>query len=489
MKRREILGAAVAGLAPFNPWGRAWAGDIAAVTLTGGAATLTESDIRDLAKGLKGDVLLKGDAGYDEARQVWNAMFDKRPALIARCASTADVVRAVQFARGHGLLLAVRGGGHNIAGLSTCEGGMVLDLTRLRGTKIDRAARVARVAGGSLLADLDEAAISQGLVTTAGVVSHTGAGGLTLGGGIGRLQRTYGLTIDNVLGVEIVTADGKVLNANKDENQDLHWGVRGGGGNFGVVTEFQYQLHPFDGKVTSFFFGFNPKEAKSLLANYFEYGASAPDSVYVSANLSMGRDGRQILRVGGCLYGTADQCEAALATIRTLGTVTTERAEVVDYIKLQKSTDASSRFGNYHYAKAGFFGETTKGTIDALVDFFDANPMPGGHMGVLTMGGAVGRVAPEATAYPNRSATQNIDVGGGSPDLAEAEKLMAWGRAYWQAIVDYTATGGFYVNQMVEEGDRRVADNFGGNYQRLKALKTKYDPTNLFRINANIKPA
>lgn len=488
MKRRDVLGAALAGLAPFDPWGRAWAADVAAVTLSGGSTTLKDADIRDFAKGLSGNVVLQGDAGYDEARQIWNAMFDKRPALIARCASTADVARAVQFARGYDLLLAVRGGGHNIAGLSTCDGGMVIDLSLLRGAKIDRAGRVARVAGGSLLADLDDAAVPQGLVTTAGVVSYTGAGGLTLGGGIGRLQRTHGLTIDNVLGVEIVTADGKVLRANKDENQDLHWAVRGGGGNFGVVTEFQYRLHPFDGKVTTFSIGFDPSDAKNLLANYFEYGASAPDWVYVSAAMSTEQDGKSNLRVSGVLIGTPDQREAAVAAVRKLGSPTSDRVNVVDYLAVQKSADVSSRFGNYHYSKAGFFGETTKGTIDALVDFFNANPMPGGNMSLLTMGGAVGRVAPDATAYPNRAATQNIDVGGGSSDRAAADKLMAWGRAYWKAIVDHTAGGGFYVNQMMEEGERRVADNFGGNYQRLKAIKAKYDPGNQFRLNANIKP-
>ncbi len=489
MRRRQVLGAALGGFVPFNPFGAAWASDVAAVTLSGGATTLTQADIADFAKGLKGPVLLQVNEGYDSARAIWNAMFDRRPALIARCTDTADVVRAVQFARGHDLLMSVRGGGHNIAGLAVCDGGLMLDLSLMRGATVDTARRTARVAGGALLADLDEAAQAVGLVTTAGVVSHTGAGGLTLGGGIGRLQRTLGLTIDNLLGVEIVTADGRVVRANAEENADLHWGVRGGGGNFGVVTAFVYQLHPFDGKMVNFSFAYEFAKAKSILTNYFDYAASAPDAVHIGASVFSDRGGERGVSVSGCLYATPEQRETQLAKIRKIGVPGRERVEDVNYVQLQKSGDAASRFGQYHYSKAGFFGEITPAVTDSLLGFFNENPMPGGRAGLLAMGGAVGRVAPDATAFPNRKGSHNIDVGGATTDKGEAEKFVTWGRNYWKAIVEHTAGGGFYVNQMVEEGDRRIRDNFGGNYERLSALKRKYDPINLFRLNANVKPA
>jgi FAD/FMN-containing dehydrogenase len=488
MNRRSLLGS-VFGAAVTMSFrvGPARASDIAAVRLNGGETTLSPSDVAKFDVALKGDVLTAASAEYDSARKIWNAMFDRRPALIARPADAEDVATAIKFARDHDLLTAVRCGGHSISGQSVCEGGLVIDLSRLRKAEVDAKARTARLDGGCLLADLDRNAQAVGLATTAGVVSHTGAGGLTLGGGMGRLQRQFGLAVDNVLAVEVVTADGRKLVADADRNADLYWGVRGGGGNFGVVTSFTYRLHPFNHEIVTASFSYPIAEAKQVLAHYFEHGPRAPDELWITAGLSTSPAGEQRVNIGGSYMGDPRNAEAALRKIGVVGKPASERFNASSYVALQSSIDAVAAFGKYHYAKAGMLGETGPELIDRMIGLYTERPLPGAGISLLVMGGAVNRVGVGDTAYPHRTAQHNIDVGGASADPKEAEKYVTWGRAFWDEIEPLT-NGGFYVNQMMQEGEGKVRANYGPNYERLVAVKTKYDPTNLFRLNANIKP-
>ncbi|MDX2222545.1 MAG: FAD-binding oxidoreductase, partial [Rhodospirillaceae bacterium] len=467
--------------------GPARASDIVATRLNGGETALSPNDIAKFDAALKGDVLTATSAEYDAARKIWNAMFDRRPALIARPTDAEDVATAVKFARDHDLLTAVRCGGHSISGQSVCEGGLVIDLSRMRRSEVDATARTARLDGGCLLADLDRNAQAVGLASTAGVVSHTGAAGLTLGGGMGRLQRQFGLAVDNVLGVEIVTADGRKLVANANENPDLYWGVRGGGGNFGVVTSITYRLHPFDHEIVTASFAYPIADAKTVLAHYFENGPQAPDELWITAGLSTNQAGEQRVSLGGSYMGNPVNAEAALRKIGVVGKPANERFSRADYVALQSSIDAATAFGKYHYAKAGMLGETGPELIERMLGYFTERPLPGASVSLLVMGGAVNRVGVSDTAYPHRTAQHNIDVGGASADPKVADGYVTWGRAFWTEIEPLT-NGGFYVNQMMQEADSKVRANYGPNYDRLVALKTKYDPMNLFRLNANIKP-
>ncbi len=491
INRRWLLGSAAAALTVSFARGRARAADLPAVTLDGAEATIRDADIQTLMRSFKGVVLQPSDADYDSARKIWNARFDKRPALIVRCTSVDDVKTAIKFARDHHLLTAIKCGGHSISGQSVCERGLVIDMSGMRKVELDPKGRTVRADGGCLLGDIDEAAQSVGLATTFGVVSHTGVGGLTLGGGMGRLQRQHGLAVDNLLEVQVVTADGRLLTANKDQNQDLYWGVRGGGGNFGIVTSFKFQLHPFDTPVTTTSFSYGVKEAKQVLNAYFDHANVAPDQLWLTYSIGRNAKGDVGVGVSGSYMGAPDKADATLNKLGTFVAVTNTRTGTMKYLDLQKAADVSGRHGRYHYAKSGMLGNLEgaerAALIDATIDYFIDQPQINTRALFLLMGGAVNRVATDATAYPHRSALHNIDVGGDGDVVEGSDVFVRWGRKYWEGLDKFTG-GGFYVNSSIDDNERRVRGNYGPNAERLVAVKTKYDPTNLFRLNANIRP-
>ncbi len=474
--------------------GPAQAADLPAVTLEGAEIVLSDAKVARLARRLKGQVIRPADEGYESARQLWNAMFDRRPALIVRCAGVEDVQTAVKFAREHRLLTAVRCGGHSASGQSVCDRGIVIDLSPMRRVDVDPKARTVRADGGCLLGDLDAAAQAAGLATTFGVVSHTGVGGLTLGGGMGRLQRQHGLSIDNLREVKLVTAEGKLLTANSTENPDLFWALRGGGGNFGIVVSFEFGLHPFDYPVSTRAITYAGPDIRRVMDQYFDYAPQAPEALFLVAVLVRNGQGAPLMSLSANWMGPPDQAEPVFKVLESFATPLAARGSTINYLELQKAADGGANAkGNYHYAKAGMLGAfENRGDrgqlLDGLLGFFNENPLPGGRALLLLMGGAVNRVPVDGTAYPHRSAMHNIDVGGDAVTRAAADRYVDWGRRYWKGIDPFTG-GGFYVNSAaIDDDERRIAGNYGPNHARLVAAKTKYDPTNQFRLNANIRP-
>jgi FAD/FMN-containing dehydrogenase len=472
---------ALAALAPVTT-------DLEAVTGNGTKVTLTRTALDELRDSLRGALLLPGQPGYDEARRVLNASIDKHPALVVQPSGPADVRTAVDFARANALLLAVKCGGHSYGGKSTCDGGMQIDLSRLRGVRVDPAARVAYVAGGSLLGELDHEAMSLGLVTTAGTVSHTGVGGLTLGGGFGRLARRYGLALDNLIAVDIVTADGRLLRASAEENPDLFWGVRGGGGNFGVVTGFEFRLHPMQRQVIGGDLVFPIARARELVNFYAEFAAGAPDELYVDAAMLAPPGGRPgIVEISVCHSGAAGEAERALAPLRKLGKPLSDTIGAVDYVALQRSTDQRDARNFGMYLKSGFLDDFPEAVPSAVIEGFQADPERFTAAFFQQSGGAIGRVAKDATAFPHRSSRFNLLTAVRWDIAQDGARHIAYGRDYWSRLGKFT--NGYYTNEVANEPQRQVDENYQGNIGRLVALKTKYDPGNLFRLNANVKPA
>ncbi len=461
--------------------------DIEAVTGNGAKVVLARSDVQVLRDSLRGALLLPGQPGYDEARRVLNASIDKHPALVVQPSGAADVRTAVTFARQHNMLLAVKCGGHSYAGKSTCEGGMQIDLSRFRAVRIDPDARIAYVAGGSLLGELDHEAMSVGLVTTAGTVSHTGVGGLTLGAGFGRLARRFGLALDNVRGVDIVTADGRLLHASAEENPDLFWGVRGGGGNFGVVTTFEFALHPMSRQVIGGEIVFPISRARELLDFFANYSPGAPDDLYCDAVMSAppgGKDGVFLIEV--CYSGPAGDADRVLAPLRKLGKPLKDSIKPVDYVQLQRSGDRTDPRNEGQYLKSGFIDDFPPGLVTALMDGFQPDPGRSTTVFFQHSGGAIGRVAPDATAFPHRRSKLNRFAVVTWPMDSDAAPHIAYVKNYWARLQPFT--DGYYTNEVAFEPQRQVDENYQGNIGRLTELKNKYDPTNLFRLNANVKP-
>lgn len=463
------------------------AAELEAVKGNGGRVVIERSALEELRASLRGPILLRGEPGYDDARRVLNASIDRYPALVVQPTGTADVRTAVDFARHYGLLLAVKCGGHSFGGKSTCDGGLQIDLSRFRGVRVDPASRTAWVAGGSLLGELDHEALANGLVTTAGTVSHTGVGGLTLGGGFGRLARRFGLALDNLRSVDIVTADGRLLHASATENPDLFWGVRGGGGNFGVVTTFEFALHPMSRQVIGGDLVFPIARARELLDFYAEYTAGVPDELYVDAGLAAppgGRDG--IFEIGICYSGPPGEAERLLAPLRKLGTPLSDTIGPRDYEVLQRSSDVRDARNFGTYLKSGFLDDFPSALPGAIVDGFAADPGRFTALFFQQSGGAIGRIASDATAFPHRSSRFNM-LSVVSWDVSrDAAPHIAYGRGYWARLEKFT--NGYYTNEVANEPQRQVDENYQGNIGRLTQLKNKYDPTNLFRLNANVRP-
>ncbi len=460
--------------------------DINAITGAGAEVTLKKTAVQELADSLRGNLLLPGHEAYEGARRVLNASIDKRPALIVQCMGSADVKNAVDFARGSNLLVAVKCGGHSPSGKSTCDGGLMIDLSTLRSVRVDPKARIAHVSGGSYLGDMDHDTMAFGLVTTTGTVSHTGVGGLTLGGGFGRLGRRYGLAIDNVRGVDIITADGQFHRANAEENQDLYWGVRGGGGNFGVVTSFEFQLHPMEREVIGGTVAFPFSEAKSVLNFFADYAANAPDELYLDGGITSDPQQGSSVWLNICYSGPKNQAEKIVNPIRNVGTPIFDSIRAIDYVALQKSGDISDPRVKGFYMKSGFASVITPGMIDVIVDGFEENPERGTTVAFQHAGGQIGRVAKDATAFAHRYVKHDTLLMMGWPVEIDATEHVRWLKQYWTTIEPHTY--GFYTNDVADESQQKIQKNYQGNYGRLLALKNKYDPTNLFRLNANIVP-
>jgi FAD/FMN-containing dehydrogenase len=493
MKRRALLQAAV-GIAALWPArsllaqaAAAAGGELAAKTLNGGATTLHAADIEALAAAIRGQLILPGQDGYDAARRVWNGMIDRRPALIARCAAPSDVIQAVNFAREHQLLTAVRCGGHSASGKSTCDGGIVIDLSPMQSVRVDPVAKLARVEGGSLLRHLDRETRAFGLVTTAGTVSHTGVGGLTLGGGLGRVGRRFGLACDNLRSVDVITAAGQLVTASETENADLFWGLRGGGGNFGIATSFEFQLHPMDPMVLAGMVAWPFAKARDVMRYYAEYSAKAPDELNADLFTFAAPDGTTM--IGSELVWSADRAtgERVLAPYRSFQSPAIDTVQVVPYTEVQMTDDVRAAHGTRDYRKSGFIVALDDRVIDALLETLRAAPPGLVRLSFQQSGGAIGRRAVDATAFPNRDGQYWVSLASSFKDPSQDEARIAAVRAAWKPIEPLTH--GFYVNSMTEDMYAKVDANYGPNYPRLAQLKRKYDPANQFRLNANVVPA
>jgi len=456
---------------------------LAAVSLDGAEIELEKAAIRELGDSLTGPVILSGHPEYDNARKIWNGMHDKRPALIARCMNADDASQAVTFARERGILTAVRGGGHSWPGKSICDDGIVIDLSQMNTVTADADTQRARARGGALLNALDTAALEHGLITTAGVVSHTGVGGFTLGGGFGRLNRKYGLTIDNLKSAEIVTADGAVRRVSDEQEPDLFWALRGGGGNFGVVTEFEFQLHPFDRNVLSGNRIWPIEQAAEVLDFYGDWYAGLSDELYVGPAIVTMPDGTSVLLFEIVYNGDPAQGEKELEPLFKIGSPIDPGVKVQDYMVMQTQEDIAFGHGVRSYAKSGMAKEISHELLNTMLE---ANPRdPRAAFFVHTAGGAVKRVGELDTAFPHRNAETMLVFTGGWMGAEDDDAGIKAIRDWYHAAEPHT--GGYYTN--IENEDAGANSNYGPAYPKLQQVKAQYDPGNLFRLNSNIEPA
>jgi FAD/FMN-containing dehydrogenase len=456
---------------------------------------LQANSIAELKAKLRGRIIEPHDADYDEARKVYNAMIDKKPRLIVECADVADVIYSVNFARKHGLLLAIRAGGHNGGGLGICDDGLVIDLAAMRHTRVDRAARTVVVGGGCTWADVDHATHAFGLATPSGIISTTGVGGLTLGGGIGHLTRKCGLTIDNLISADLVLADGSFVKANAEENSDLFWAIRGGGGNFGVVTSFTFRLHPID-TVYAGPMLYELSDAAEVMKWYRDFIKTAPDDLngwFAFLTVPPAPpfpEPLHLKKMCGIVWtwtGSIEQGEEIFRPIREFKKAALDFVGPLPQPALQSMFDGIYPPGLQWYWRADFVRELSDEAIAQHLKFSKALPTMHCTMHLYPINGAASRVGKQETAWNYRDATWAQVMVGVDPDPANNEKTIAWTKSYWDALHPYSA-GGAYVNFMMDEGEERVKATYGENYPRLRRIKNKYDPDNLFRVNQNIKP-
>jgi FAD/FMN-containing dehydrogenase len=427
------------------------------------------------------------DPGYDAARAVFNAMIDRRPAAILRCRDTTDVVEGIRYARTHDLTLSVRSGGHGVAGNAVCDGGVVLDLSGMRDVSVDPERREAVAGPGLLLADLDAATARHGLATPLGVMSGTGIAGLTLGGGLGWLAGKHGLACDNLLGAEVVTADGDVVAAGPDEDAELLWGLRGGGGNLGVVTSFRYRLHPVT-RVLAGALTWSWSEARTALLERARFMASAPDELSSVASLGLDGDGRPTLTVLVCWSGDLDEGERVLRPLRLLPGVLDDSIGPVDFVDWQRAPDPGYPRGRQHYWKSAYLRHLTEPAVDELLAVAATIPNPETGIGMQGLRGAAARVPVDATAFPHRAAQDDLLILAQWPDPARSDEIIAWARRAFERLRPHLEDA-VYVNNLGSEGSDRVGAAYGPNRARLAELKRRYDPENVFRLNQNVPPS
>lgn len=451
----------------------------------------------EFGPGFRGQVLQSGDLGYDTARRIWNGAIDKRPALIARCTGAADVLTAVRAAREHDVLTAVRGGGHNVAGTATCEGGLVIDLSPMKGMRVDPARRIAHAEPGLLWGEFDRQTQAFGLAAPGGIVTHTGVAGLTVGGGIGWLMRRHGLTCDNLLSAEIVTADGRLVMASDKAHPDLFWGIRGGGGNFGIVTSFEFQLHPVGPVVLAGVMLYPAERAGEVLRFYRDFADAAPDELTTIVTLRHAPalpfiperlHGAPVVSIGACYAGCLEQGERAVAPLRAFGPPAVDLVRPVPYTAHQGLFDATVPHGLHYYWKSHNLPGLSDDAIDAMIEHAWSADSRLSYTIMFHLGGAVSRIGDEATAYDGRAAEYALNINGVSDGAAGFEAQARWTRRFWEAVQPYS-TGGVYMNFLGSEGEDRVRAAYGAaKYARLVALKNTYDPGNFFRLNQNIRP-
>ncbi len=461
--------------------------NVAAVTGNRTAIEIEQAAIKELSGSLRGNLLLPDNPGYQAARRVLNAGIDKHPAFIVQPMGVTDIRKAVTFARERNLLTAVKCGGHSYAGKSTCNGGMQIDLSTFRHTRVDAKSRVAHVAGGSLLGEIDRESMAVGLVTTAGTVSHTGVGGLTTAGGFGRVGRRFGLALDNVISADVVTADGRLLHASADENPDLFWAVRGGGGNFGVVTNFEFKLHPMQRTVVGGDILYPGSMVREVFDVYREYGANASDHLYCDVFTGSMMDGADSMAgFHVCWSGPENEAEKILAPLRALGTPFVDSVKAWDYVELQRSGDNTEPRNDASYMKAGFVNDVPDSLIDAIADGMEPMDRRAFFLYLQHSGGAIGRIATDATAFAHRKSLANMFLIVQWPNEDASAPHVNYIRKYWSTLEP--ATDGYYTVDTSDESREVRHANYQGNFPRLLELKKKYDPTNLFRLNANINP-
>jgi FAD/FMN-containing dehydrogenase len=451
--------------------------------------------VDELRARVHGQTITAGDDAYESARRVYNGMIDRRPRVIVRCTDVTDVVASVEFAREHALGLSVRGGSHSVPGFGTNDDGMVIDLAQMNGVRVDPQTRTARAEGGCTWGGFNHATYAFGLATTGGIIASTGIAGLTLGGGIGYLSRAFGLSCDNLLSADVVTADGQFLVASKKEHEDLFWALRGGGGNFGVVTSFEYQLHPVKDIVAGLFF-FPVTHAKEVLEFYREFIVTAPEELGMFPAfqiapplpfISEADHGKTFCVLVCCWAGQPDRAENVLAPIRKVAPIVAELVTPMPYPVLNSMFDPLLPAGLQHYWKADFATKLTDGAIKAHVEYGPKVPVVNSTMHIYPINGACNRVAPDATAFAYRDAKFATVIAGMWPDPADNEKNIKWVKDYYHAVHPHSEAGG-YVNFMAADDQDRIRDNYKGNYDRLVTIKGKYDPANLFHMNQNIKP-
>jgi FAD/FMN-containing dehydrogenase len=458
---------------------------------------LGEATLAEFEAGLSGRLIRPEDWGYDEARSIWNGSHDRRPALIVRCAGVADVMRAVDFARSEDLVVAVRGGGHSLPGFSTCDGGIVIDLSAMRAVHVDPVARTAVAQGGCTWAEFDHETQAFGLATTGGLVSSTGIGGFTLGGGIGWLMRKYGLACDNLIGADVVTADGQLVHTSENENPELLWGLRGGGGNFGIATSLEYRLHPVGPMVLGGGIFFTGDRASEVLEFYRRWTQGLPDELTTLANLTTAPPapflpesihGEPVIAVLALHAGDPDEGRALVAPLKALGNPVADLLDVLPYTAMQSLIDGLWAPGAQNYMASSYVEELNDSAIEAVVERHGAVVSPQSEIHIQHFGGAAGRVPADATSFGGRGAPYVLNVIARQPEAAGFEANVAWARGTTEALAPVSRKGS-YVNFMSDAGDERLRETYGdANYERLVELKRRYDPTNVFRLNQNITP-
>ncbi|KFX65066.1 FAD-binding oxidoreductase [Paraburkholderia fungorum] len=459
--------------------------------------SVSSSAADELKAAIRGELLLPGDAGFDAARSIWNAMIDRHPAMILRCAGVADVRRGVTFARDHGLPLAVHSGGHNIAGTALCDDGLVIDLSPMKSVQIDPVAKRAYVEPGATLRDFDHEAQAFGLATPLGINSTTGVAGLTLGGGFGWLSRRYGMTVDNLISADVVTADGELRHASADSNEDLFWAIRGGGGNFGVVTRFEFALHPVGPVVYGGLVVLPLDQAKSALQQYRAAAEQMPDELSVWAVLRLApplpflppeAHGKPVIVFAMCYTGPVENGPSVVENVRGFGTPVGEHLGPMPYAMWQQAFDPLLTPGARNYWKSHNLDGIPDGLVDALLEAIGTLPSPQCEIFFGQIGAQTSRVPVEATAYSSRDTQYAMNVHGRWDNASDDERCIGWARAFFDSAAPF-ALGSVYVNFMTQEEGGRVADAYGPNYERLVAVKHRYDPQNLFRHNQNIRPS
>ena len=468
-----------------------------AITMPAAEIALEQNTIDDLKTRLQGELLLPGDAGYDDARSIWNAMIDRHPAAIVRAKGVPDIVSAVRFAREHDLALSIKGGGHNVAGLAVSDGGLMLDMSLLRGVSVDPAARTARADPGSLLGDVDRATQVHGLATVLGFFSITGIAGLTLGGGFGYLTRRFGWTSDNLLSMEVVTADGRVVRASEEENPDLFWGLRGGGGNFGVVTSFEYQLHPVGPEVVGGLIAWRGEDAPEVLEMYRHLVEQAPPELTVAAMLRTAppapwlppeMHGKPMVGLLVLYSGPVDEGEKQVTAIKGFGSPVGDIVQRRTYVSQQSIVDATQPKGRRDYWKSEYLPRAEPEMLAMAVEHAGRMVSPHSVIVLFPVGGRLDRLPEDYSAMGNRDAAFALNIAASWEKAEDDGANIEWTRAAWQDLRRFS-TGGVYINfQSEDEGEDRIRAAYGTNYDRLVEIKTRWDPENFFRVNKNIMP-